>query len=197
MISAKTTLFVLLILSADASAIGLGVNPAKLEFEGDSGQLLTKTLYVINSDDDKIGYSVYADDNLPYLTLTPTEFQLNPGELQTVNVSVYSLETIEYMTRISVVSEASSSRLGIAAGVKIPVNVVVKHAKNSVSSQDTSTPPEFIGNVIAYASGGSMLAALAAILSLGVFAAATHAKSKRGKKPDFPNERKQKGLKHI
>ncbi|MEA3255270.1 MAG: hypothetical protein U9Q22_05500, partial [Candidatus Altiarchaeota archaeon] len=92
-------LMLLLVSLMNVSANGIGVNPAKLEFEVHAGESISKTLYVINTGERKAGYSVYADDPLPCLIIDPEKFQLDPGESRAVNITVTPSEIAEYETK--------------------------------------------------------------------------------------------------
>jgi len=120
-------LVVLLLATPSVAAVGIGVSPAKMEFDVCAGESITKTLYVINTGDVGASYEVYADES--YLAVKPEEFQLSPGEIQAVSVIVSIPENADiegYATTISVVTSNPLSDLAVGAGVKIPVSVTVK-----------------------------------------------------------------------
>lgn len=120
-------LVVLLLATPSVAAVGIGVSPAKMEFDVCAGEPVTKTLYVINTGEVGASYEVYADES--YLTIKPEEFQLYPGEVQTVSVVVNMPENANierHTTTISVVTSNPPSDLTMGAGVKIPISIAVK-----------------------------------------------------------------------
>jgi len=124
-------LVILLLATPTVAAVGIGVNPAKMEFDVCAGESITKTLYVINTGDVGASYEVYADES--YLAVKPEEFQLSPGEIQAVSVIVSIPENADiegHTTTISVVTSNPPSDLTMDAGVKIPVSITVKTSGN-------------------------------------------------------------------
>jgi len=120
-------LVVLLLTTPSVAAVSIGVSPAKVEFDVCAGESVTETLYVINTDEVGANYEVYADK--PYLAANPEEFQLSPGEVQAVSVTVSIPENANtggHTATISVVTSNPSSDLSMGAGVKIPVSIMVK-----------------------------------------------------------------------
>lgn len=189
-------LMLLLVSLMNVSANGVGVNPAKLEFEVHAGESISKTLYVINTGERKAGYNVYADNPLPCLIIDPEKFQMDPGESRAVNITVTPSEIVEYETKISVVTANPSTQLNIATGIKVPVSIAVRGAK-VVVGEEKKISPSLIGNVVAFAGSSNFLVTLIAILSIVLFALVPRVRSTGKRKKLKSSREKRKGLKDV
>ncbi|MCK5282494.1 MAG: hypothetical protein KAK00_03730 [Nanoarchaeota archaeon] len=129
-------LFLLLISTAiDVSASGIGVNPAKLVFELNAGQALSRTLYVINKGKITRDYKVYVDD-IMHVSINPETFTLKPEEYRPVEIEVSPKNSLEHNTKISVVTADSDNQLGVGVGIKVPLIINFLETKSK-------TPPIF------------------------------------------------------
>ena len=117
---------ILLALPCHVSALGLGVSPGALEFETRWGQSRTETLHVFNQSDSTSTFSAYVDEEYAqWVSLTPDEFVLAPGESRDVDVAVSPPlgHDREYNFLLYVVSFTQGSNPNLGAGIKVPVHV--------------------------------------------------------------------------
>ena len=191
-------IFILLILSTNIAAVGIGVTPAGLEFELCANESISKTLQIINTGEKKAGYSLYSDDTIACLSIIPEKFQLGSKESMTVNITVTNPGLEGYLTKISVVAVNPSAWVSIGTGIKIPVNISVIETKNVVVEETVETPPSFIGNVIAFVGSSNSLISSITLLSLVLLVIIPRVRSARKQKgPESSSEKKKNGLRHI
>jgi len=116
----------LVLFPCQASAVGVGTAPAKLDFSLGHGISITKTLYVVNTGDSEAHYKVYVDEQYKdWFDIAPEEFSLAPQankETQiTVSPPLYSFG--DHSTHIHVVTTNPSLQIGVGAGIKVPVHI--------------------------------------------------------------------------
>ena len=116
------------LLPSPVTALGLGIAPGKLDFRVRAGSTEVKTLNVINQSEQEADFQLYTDDKYQeWLSLSPAEFRLPPGQSQAVEVTVAPPLTAanEHDLLIYVVSTTPGSELQIGAGVKVPTHIKV------------------------------------------------------------------------
>jgi P pilus assembly chaperone PapD len=117
----------LLLTSAPASALGLGVSPAKLYMETPQ-QNGTESGYlsVMNTNTSATKYRVYVQspDQRDDFTIEPSEFILSPGTNKKVEIRFHpdNAAQITEKVYICIVTLPASGGLRIGAGVRVPVS---------------------------------------------------------------------------
>ena len=98
--------------------IGFVVSPSSLHFQSVATQQITVT----NGLKDPAHFEVYADDYESNFSFSPRSFDLAPGKVQSVAVSIKSLPAGTLATNISVLAKATTSgAVAFQAGMKVPV----------------------------------------------------------------------------
>ncbi len=121
-------LFLLFLLIPQASGIGVGASPDKIEFgvvSPKDGAI--RELYVINTGDEAERVLLTVEG--VNLSVDPQEFDLGAKESKVVNVSIDQKKTGEYNGSILITARSSgddAGGLGLGAAVRIPVSFVVK-----------------------------------------------------------------------
>jgi hypothetical protein len=129
--SKKMIFILMLIFIPSASAVGVGVAPAELNFSAQAGGSDSRILYVINTGDDDSGYRVYADERYRHwFTISPENFTLAPGENEAVKLSLSPPITASgnFTTLIYAVSCSPSSEFKVGGGIKVPAHVKVSNS---------------------------------------------------------------------
>ncbi|NIA12267.1 MAG: hypothetical protein GWP10_21750 [Nitrospiraceae bacterium] len=122
-------LLLLFLLIPQASCIGVGTSPDRIEFGVVSlKEGAVRELYVINTGDaaERVLLTVEGVN----LSVDPQEFNLAAKESGTVTVSVDHAEAGEYNGSILITARPSGNSaggLGLGAGVRVPVSFVVKN----------------------------------------------------------------------
>lgn len=116
----------LILFPCQASAVGVGIAPSKLDFSLGLGSSITKTLYVVNTGDTEAHYRVYVDKEYEgWFDIAPEEFSLAPQANKetriTVSPPLYSFG--DHSTHIHVVTTNPSLQIGVGAGIKVPVHI--------------------------------------------------------------------------
>ncbi|MFH1734353.1 MAG: hypothetical protein ABIE92_06555 [bacterium] len=144
-------LLLLFLLITQASGIGVGASPDKIEFgvvnQRDGAM---RELYVINTGDE--AEQVLLTVEGVKLIVDPQEFDLAAKESRAVNVSIYQKKAGEYNGSILITARPSgddAGGLGLGAAVRIPVSFVV-------------TDDVFIKTLLGV--GGSLIAIAAVVL---------------------------------
>jgi hypothetical protein len=111
-----------------ALAWGLGVTPARLNFQTSLGGVAKQTLGVINTSEAEASFKVYVEEESEWFTITPAEFTLLPQQSEDVEIAVATPNNTpgKHNFTICVVSLSPNSGLSIGAGVKVPVAVDIK-----------------------------------------------------------------------
>lgn len=121
-------LLLLFLLIPQASGIGVGASPDRIEFGVVSPKDgAVRELYVINTGDaaERVMLTVEGVD----LTIDPPEFDLAAKENRAVMVSVDHAEAGEHVGSILITARPAgddAGGLGIGAGVRVPVSFVVE-----------------------------------------------------------------------
>lgn len=121
-------LVLLFLLIPQASGIGVGASPDRIEFGVVSQRDgAIRELYVINTGDEaeRVLLTVEGMD----LIVDPQEFDLDAKESRAVSVSIDHAEAGEYDGSILITARPSgddAGGLGLGAGVRVPVSFVVK-----------------------------------------------------------------------
>lgn len=125
-------LLLLFLLIPQASGIGVGASPDKIEFGVVSPKDGTiRELYVINTGDEAERVLLTVEG--VNLSVVPQEFDLGAKESKVVNVSINQKRTGEYNGSILITARSSGDNaggLGFGAAVKIPISFVVKDSSN-------------------------------------------------------------------
>ena len=121
---------VLVLFPCQASAVGIGTAPSKLDFSIRQGRSATETLYVVNTGNSEADYKVYVDEQYEgWFDINPEEFSLGPQankETQiTVSPPLFSFGN--YTTHVYVVTANSHLQLGVGAGIKVPVHIHISN----------------------------------------------------------------------
>ena len=116
------------------SAIGIGINPAKLEIEIENGESIQKNITISNPDSIDLVFHVYTDDEFNnWITMDDPDFSLGP--YQEKEVYIYFKPLTEKVgtlnTTIYAVALNPNSNLKLGSGVKIPVNINIEKATTS------------------------------------------------------------------
>ena len=117
----------LLLVTAPASAIGLGVSPEKLNIEVSRGGSATAMLGIINTGNEESNYKVYVEEEKykGWFTIEPEEFTLPAQGKKAVEVSVRPpvYASGEHEARICIVSLPPGEGLAIGTGIKVPTHI--------------------------------------------------------------------------
>jgi LPXTG-motif cell wall-anchored protein len=114
-----------------ASAVGVGVAPAELNFSVQVGTSDSRVLYVINTGSEESGYKVYVDEKYrDWFTISPENFTLAPEENKAVQISLSPpiSESGNFNLLVYAVSYSPSSEFKVGGGVKVPANVEVSNS---------------------------------------------------------------------
>jgi hypothetical protein len=129
--SKKMIFILILIFIPPASAVGIGVAPAELNFSAQVGISDSKILYVINTGDEDSGYRVYVDERYrDWFTISPENFTLAPDENKAVKLSLSPPISARgnFTTLIYAVSYSPSSEFKVGGGIKVPAHVKVSNS---------------------------------------------------------------------
>lgn len=128
----KTMIFIIIsLLIPTASAVGVGVAPAELNFSVQVGTSDSRVLYVINTGDEDSGYRVYVDERYrDWFTISPENFTLAPGENEAVKLSLSPPITASgnFTMLVYAVSYSPSSEFRVGGGIKVPAHVKVSNS---------------------------------------------------------------------
>lgn len=116
------------------SAIGIGVNPAKLELEIENGESIQKNITISNPDNIDLLFHIYTDDEFnDWITISDPDFSLGPYQEKEVSIHFTPLaeKVGRFNTTIYAVALNPDSNLNLGSGVKIPVNINLEKATTS------------------------------------------------------------------
>jgi len=117
----------LLLVTAPASAIGLGVSPEKLNIEVSRGGSATAMLGIINTGNEESNYKVYVEEEKykGWFVIEPEEFTLPPQGTKAVALTIRPPLTAsgEHEARICIVSLPPGEGLAIGTGIKVPTHI--------------------------------------------------------------------------
>lgn len=114
-----------------ASAAGIQVSPAKLDFSVNNGAPASQNIIVVNPTADVQIYEVYADDFTQIVKPNPASFTLESGGKKTVAINVDSSALNNNRGQnlafnLSVVGKPlADNKFSVGTGVKIPITVTV------------------------------------------------------------------------
>ncbi|MFH0955520.1 MAG: hypothetical protein V1777_05435 [Candidatus Micrarchaeota archaeon] len=113
---------ILLLLGCSSFAVGLGVNPAYLEFKIYSEKDLEQSLFVINTENASLDFNVYAVDY--WFLIEPNHFSLPAGKKQEVLLRMkFSPSPQETQTEVRVVASEPGQNQ-VKTGIKMPVKIL-------------------------------------------------------------------------
>ena len=124
----------ILIFTLCVSAIGIGVNPAKLELEIENGESIQKNITISNPDNIDLAFHVYTDDEFnDWITISDPDFSLGPYQENEVYINFTPLteEVGTFNTTIYAVAIDPDSNFNLGSGVKIPVNINLEKSTTS------------------------------------------------------------------
>ncbi|KAF5414539.1 MAG: hypothetical protein C5S48_08165 [Candidatus Methanogaster sp.] len=119
----------LLIFASCVYGIGIGVNPAKMEFEIGTGENVQKNITVSNPESAELGYQVYIENrSIDWIKISDPEFSLEPHQKKqiTVQFTPTADEVGEFDAKICVVTLKPGGGFNIGSGVKIPVHITIE-----------------------------------------------------------------------
>jgi len=118
----------LVLFPCQASAVGVGTAPSKLDFNLHLGNSVTKILHVVNTGDSEAYYKVYVDEQYKdWFDIGPEEFSLAPQANKEIRITVSPplCSFGDHGTHIHVVAANPSLQIGVGAGIKVPVHIHV------------------------------------------------------------------------
>ncbi|MDP2741440.1 MAG: hypothetical protein Q8O66_01990 [bacterium] len=111
-------------------AVSVKVNPSEVKIET-STDLIEKEITIENPGNSVALFEVYLDNFSDWVKINPESFILEAGKLQKVILEIKNKEIGVFSTMISVVAKPISEREFKAnAGVKIPLEIIVKEKKS-------------------------------------------------------------------
>lgn len=124
------SLFCCLLISVSCvHGIGIGVNPAKMEVEMETGENVWKNITVSNPENAELGFQVYIENqSIDWIKISDPEFSLEPDQKKqiTVQFTPTAGEVGEFNAKICVVTLKPSGGFNIGSGVKIPVHITIE-----------------------------------------------------------------------
>jgi len=118
----------ILLLLTPLPVSALGVNPGELNFRVGPGQQCTRTLDIINDEDQAAIYRIYADkEHEDWFTISPGKISLAPQQSGKIEITVSPpLTTLgEHTAFIYITSAEPSSGLQVTLGIKLRANITV------------------------------------------------------------------------
>jgi len=109
--------------------IGIGVNPAKMEFEMGTGENVWKNITVSNPESAELRYQVYIENkSIDWIKISDPEFSLESDQKKqiTVQFTPTAGEVGEFDAKICVVTLKPGGSFNIGSGVKIPVHITIE-----------------------------------------------------------------------
>ena len=181
------------------SAVGVGVNPGEIVFNGEENTGLTKGLYVINTGSEATTYRIYADTK--NILINPSEITVESRDSRLVYISYiptkHEIGNLSYTLYVK--SLTNSAQFSVSTGIKVPIKInnaekiipQEKEKPNESKNRDESLP--IIGKVIDFVVGKKqtllfIIFLLTGILVLKIVKATPH--KQLGKK-------KERGLRDI
>jgi P pilus assembly chaperone PapD len=137
-----------LTLLAPLPVLALGVNPGELNFVVDPGQQCSRTLDVINDEDNEVVYKIYVDDeHESWFSISPDEISLAPQQSGEIEITVSPpLTTIgEHTAFVYITSAQPSSGLQVALGIKLKANITIDVVGYGLSILQDNLPYLIIG----------------------------------------------------
>ncbi len=119
----------LLISTSCVHGIGIGVNPAKIEVEMETGENVQRNITVSNPESAELGFQVYIENqSIDWIKISDPEFSLEPHQKKqiTVQFTPTAGEVGEFNAKICVVALKPSGGFNVGSGVKIPVHITIE-----------------------------------------------------------------------
>ncbi len=124
------SLFCCLLISVSCvHGIGIGVNPAKMEFEMGTGENVWKNITVSNPESAELRYQVYIENkSIDWIKISDPGFSLESDQKKqiTVQFTPTTGEVGEFDAKICVVTLKPGGSFNIGSGVKIPVHITIE-----------------------------------------------------------------------
>jgi len=117
-----------LLLLTPLPVLAVGVTPGELNFRVGSGQQCTRTLEVINDENQTVVYRIYADkEHESWFSISPAEISLAPQQSGEIEITVSPPLTAlgEHNAFIYITSAEPSSGLQVTLGIKLRANITV------------------------------------------------------------------------
>jgi hypothetical protein len=127
--------FLILLGVQTVSAVGIGVNPGRIEVHFSEDKPINRELTVVNTGSTSAKYIIYIDDDYKsYLAFNQTEFTLQPSHSTRIRLTFIPIEKqrIKKPFVIYLLGRPTVPNTNVNAGVKVPVNI-----SSSVSSVST------------------------------------------------------------
>ena len=119
----------LLISTSCAYAIGIGVNPTKIEAEIENYESIQKNITVSNPENIELGFHVYAEnESIDWIKISDPKFSLQPNQKKEVTIffTPHTKEIGEFNTKICIVTLKSDGGFNVGSGVRIPTHITIK-----------------------------------------------------------------------
>ncbi|CAD7769019.1 hypothetical protein FHEFKHOI_00485 [Candidatus Methanoperedenaceae archaeon GB50] len=119
----------LLISTSCVYAIGIGVNPTKIEAEIENYESIQKNITVSNPENIGLEFHVYAEnESIDWIKISDPKFSLQPNQKKEVTIffTPHTEEVGEFNTKICIVTLKSDGGFNIGSGVKIPTHITIK-----------------------------------------------------------------------
>ena len=124
-----------------AAAVGVAVNPARLEVFGRSGQERVETILVSNPARDVAIFEIYPDEFEAMIRIAPASFVLESGDQKKVTIKIAGTAAGRFETLVSVIARPlSESAFNAASGIKIPLSIEVAPTEKSLALALTTLP---------------------------------------------------------
>lgn len=120
------TILSVFLLVQTTSAVSVGASPHSLQFDLNEG-IFQKNITIINNGNDFSTYTLYTDAEYSNLIMIfPSSFELSPGMTKEVTVICIPPEVTSgnISLKISIAACSDNSKLGIGAGIRIPVTII-------------------------------------------------------------------------
>lgn len=135
-----------MLLASDAYALGLTIQPSRLSFELRDHDTAQQTFTVTNGSKDPARFEVYADDFESLFSIQPARFDLKPGEIKRVTVTLRPIPQSMLATTISVLAHsAAPANVSFQTGIKIPVS-----ASQAGTFNLTASITDFAGSITSH-----------------------------------------------
>ena len=113
-----------LLFGISAQAVGIGVKPQKLDLSVKVGKVTKTEILIMNVASQPAMYQIYPDSLSEEITVSPSDFKLNPNANQIVEIEIKIKRPGLFATNISAVARPlGSGGLVTGSGVKIPITI--------------------------------------------------------------------------
>ncbi|MBS7651051.1 DUF4430 domain-containing protein [Candidatus Bathyarchaeota archaeon] len=130
---------------SEVQGLGVGVNPAELNYTVNSNNIVSNEIWVFNTGGGRAKFSLYFDSQYQTMfSFNINDFELNPGSSQKVTVNYDPLKNRAYTDlNIPLYVKATDAISNMESGIKVPVKV-----KHYLSTQTifplTPTDPQIV-----------------------------------------------------